>query len=117
MGTNSEYFAKMEAQLKKWDADVDALVAEGEKANDKARAAYHDRIKELRADREAAQKTYQEIRAAGESAGAQMQEGMTVAWQTMQKALERCHRISGNNKTAGGRCNCAYPAFLLRVLS
>ena len=89
MGTNTEYVASMEAQLKKWDADVDALVAEGEKANDKARAAYHERIKELRAGREAAQKTFQEIRVAGESAGAQMQEGMKVAWETMQKALEK----------------------------
>lgn len=89
MGMNAEYVAKMETQLKKWDADVDALAAEGEKASAAARAAYHEQIKNLRAGRDAAQKTFQEIRVASESAGAQMQAGMKTAWETMQKALEK----------------------------
>jgi uncharacterized protein YjbJ (UPF0337 family) len=86
---NTEYVAKMETQLKKWDADVDALAAEGEKASAAARAAYHEGIKNLRVSRDAAQKTFQEIRVASESAGAQMQAGMKTAWETMQKALEK----------------------------
>jgi len=69
MSINTEYVARMETQLKKWDADVDALAAEGEKAGAEARAAYHERIKDLRASRDAAQKTFQEIAAANESAG------------------------------------------------
>lgn len=89
MGMNAEYVARMETQLKKWDADVDALAAEGEKAGAEARAAYHERIKDLRASRDAAQKTFQEISVANESAGAQMQAGMKTAWETMQKALEK----------------------------
>jgi uncharacterized protein YjbJ (UPF0337 family) len=89
MSMNTEYVAKMETQLKKWDADVDALAAEGEKANAAARAAYHEGIKNLRVSRDAAQKTFQEIRVASESAGAQMQAGMKTAWETMQKALEK----------------------------
>ncbi len=89
MGMNAEYVARMETQLKKWDADVDALAAEGEKAGAKARAAYHQQIKKLRTSRDAAQKTFQEIRAASESAGEQMQAGMKAAWETMQKALEK----------------------------
>ncbi len=89
MGMNAEYAAKMEAQLKKWDADVDALAAEGEKAGAAARAAYQQQIKDLRASRDAAQKTFQEILVASESAGEQMRSGMKTAWETMQKALEK----------------------------
>ena len=89
MRRNAEYVTRMDAQLKKWDADVDALAAKGEKASAAARAAYHEQIKDLRASRDAAQKTFQGIRVASESAGAQMQAGMEVAWATMQKALEK----------------------------
>jgi hypothetical protein len=92
MDKNSEYVGRMETQLKRWDADVDALAAEGEKASAEMRAAYHDRIEELRSSRAAAQKTFQEIRLASESAGAQMRAGMKVAWETMQRALEKVSR-------------------------
>ena len=73
MSTKSEFVTTMEAQLKKWDADVDALAAKGEKVSADARAAYYARIKDLRASREVAQKTFQEILAASESARAQLQ--------------------------------------------
>jgi hypothetical protein len=75
MGTNDEYVRSMEMQLKKWDADVEALAAEGEKAGAEARATYYARI--------------QELRLASQEAGAQMQAGVKVAWETMQKALEK----------------------------
>jgi predicted NBD/HSP70 family sugar kinase len=87
MSTNSEFVARMETQLKKWDADVDALAAKGEKVSADARAAYYARIKDLRTSRDAAQKTFQEIVVAGESARAQMQAGMEATWKAMQKAL------------------------------
>jgi Ribonuclease G/E len=89
MGRNAEYVAKMEKQLKKWDADVDALAAKGEKASAEARTAYYERIKDLRASRDAVQKTFKEISVASESAGAQMQAGMEAAWKSMEKSLEK----------------------------
>ena len=89
MGTRAEFVAGMEAQMKKWDAEVDALVAEGKKASGEARTAYDRRIKELRLGRKAAQKSFQELRVATESAGVQLQAGMEVAWDTMQKALQK----------------------------
>jgi hypothetical protein len=89
MNTNSEYIAKMDAQLKKWDADVEELRAQGKQINADARAAYFGRIKELRASRDAAQKTFQAVRCASEVAGAQLQAGMEGSWDTMKKALER----------------------------
>jgi translation initiation factor IF-2 len=89
MSMHSEYIARMETQLKKWDADVDALTAEGKKASAEARAVYDERIKDLRASRDAAQKTFLEFRQATESAGEQMRAAMQGAWETMQKALEK----------------------------
>ena len=85
----NEYLARMETQLKKWDADLEALAAEGQRASDGARAAYHERLKELRASRDAARQTLHEMRAAGGAAGEHLQSGMKSAWETMQKALEK----------------------------
>ena len=89
MDKNSDYVKTMETQLKKWDADVDALAAKGDAASADARAAYRKQIEHLRAGRDAAQKTFQELRVASESAGAKMQAGMEAAWDTMQKALAK----------------------------
>jgi chromosome segregation ATPase len=85
----NEYLARMETQLKKWDADLEALAAEGQKASAAARTAYYERIKELRASRDAAQKKFQEMRAASGAAGEHLQTGMKSAWETMQQALEK----------------------------
>jgi len=79
----------MQTQLNKWGAEVDALVAEGRKASGEARTACDRRLKELRLSRKAAQKSLQELRVSTESAGAQMQVGMQLTWETMQKALEK----------------------------
>lgn len=82
---NAEDVARMKSQLEKWDADFDALVAQGEKAGLEARAAY----RELRADREVAQKMVEEIRFSGETAGAKMQAGMQTTWEAMRRALAK----------------------------
>jgi len=89
MGMNAEYVARMKSQLKKWDADFDALVARGDKAGEQARASYHEGITALRARRDAAQKTVEAIRFAGESAGSKMQAGMEETWEAMRKALAK----------------------------
>ena len=89
MDTNAGYVAKMEQQLKKWDADVDALAAAGEKASAEARANYHKHVKDLRAHRDAAGKTFKEMQAAGVAAGAQVKVKMEAAWDTMQKNFEK----------------------------
>jgi Ribonuclease G/E len=86
MSTNAEYVARMKAQLKKWDADFDTLVAQG----DKARAtAYKEGVSTLRAKRDAAQKAIEEIRFAGETAGSKMQAGMETTWEAMREALAK----------------------------
>ena len=89
MDKHSEYVTRMETQLKKWDADVDALAAKGDKANAEVRAAYQKQIEHLRSGRDAMQKSFQELRVASESAGAKMKAGVEVAWETMQKTLAK----------------------------
>ena len=86
MSKNSEYVSAMQAQMKQFDKDVDALSAQ---AGAKARAAYDEQVKELRATRDAANKQLLQIQAASESAGAAMHAGMQTAWDTMQAALKK----------------------------
>ena len=85
----NDYLATMEAQLKRWDADLEALAAEGQKASEGTRAAYHERLKELRASRDAARQAIREMRAAGAVASEQLQSGMKSACETMRTALEK----------------------------
>ena len=79
------YMTQMEDQLRKWDADVDALVAKGERAGAATRARYHQSVKDLRENRAAAQQTFREMQAAGLTAGAKVQAQMEAAYETMQK--------------------------------
>ena len=89
MGVNSDYIARMKTQLKEWDAELDALAARSEVASAEARAATQERIKDLRASRDAAQKAFQEMRASGEAAGAPMKSALEDAWKSMQKGLQK----------------------------
>ena len=89
MGANADYIARMKAQLKQWDADLDALGARTEAASAEARDASLERIKELRARRDAAQKSFQQMRASGEAAGAHMKAAMEEAWKAIHKGLQK----------------------------
>jgi len=89
MGTNAEFIANMDAQLKQWDADVGALRTRGKAMVADARTAYFERIKELHANRATAQKAFQQMRLASDSAGVQLQVGMQNAWETMKAALDK----------------------------
>jgi hypothetical protein len=96
MGINAEYLARMKEQLKQWDADLDAFAARSELAGIEARAALQERIRELRASRDAARKSFQQMRAAGEAAGAQMTARMEESWKSMQKALQKASSNLGS---------------------
>jgi hypothetical protein len=89
MDKQSDYVVKMESQMKKWDADVDALAAAGEKASAEARANYHKYVKDLRANRDAAGKQLKEMQAATVAAGDQVKAKMEAAWETMQKNFKK----------------------------
>ena len=89
MGANADYIARMKTQLKRWDEEVDALAARCERADAEVRDLALEQIKDLRARRDVTQKAYQQMRAAGESAGGYMKVELESAWVAMQKALGR----------------------------
>jgi hypothetical protein len=89
MNKQSEYVTRMETQLKQWDADVDALAAKGREASADSHSAYEKQIEHLRSGREAMKKSFHEMQVATAEAGAKMQAGVEVAWDTMQKSLAK----------------------------
>ena len=89
MSKKDEYFAMMEGQIKKWDAEVDKLKAKGDQLNAEARIKYAEQLKAMRANRDAAYKKLQEVRTANESAWQHMQTGMDTAWASMKNALDK----------------------------
>ena len=101
MGMHDEYFKRMETQLKKWDADVDALNASGEKASVEARATYKEQVKALRVDRDAAYKKLREMRAAGEKAG--LDRARARRWPGSKGALPGAERAHGADAALPGR--------------
>lgn len=89
MDKKPDYVAKMEAQLKKWDADMESLARAGERANAAALATYQDAVKDLRANREVARRTLLEMRATSKDAARKMQVKMSATWEAMQKSLAK----------------------------
>ncbi len=89
MSKKDEYFAMMEGQIKKWDAEVDKLRVKGEQMSADASAKYAEQLKAMRANRDAAYKKLQEIRTANESAWQHMQSGIDSAWDSMKNALDK----------------------------
>ena len=89
MSKKDEYFAMMESQIKKWDAEVDKLRAKSGQMSAEARTKYEEQLKAMRANRDAAHKKLQEMRTATEAAWQHTQSGMDAAWASMKNALEK----------------------------
>ena len=106
MGTNAEYLAGMQVQLKKWDADVDQLLTKSKKADGEVRTAYARRLKELRLCRKAGQKSYEDVRVATGAAADRMQAGMQASWETMKAALEK---VTSDLEAMGHKAPVALP--------
>ena len=86
MSKNSEYVSTMQARMKEFDTEMTAL---GVEVGDKTRVAYEERMKDLRATRDAAHATLAQLQASSESAGTKMQAGLNAAWDTMQAGLRK----------------------------
>ena len=89
MSKKDDYFAKMESQIKKWDAEVDKLRAKSEQLSVEARAKFAEQLKSLRATRDGGVKKLQELNGASESAWQHMEAGVDMAWAAMKNALEK----------------------------
>lgn len=93
MNTKTDFTNAMHLQMTRWDAEVDALAAEGRKASGELRTAFDRRLKELRLLRASARKSLAELEGATQAAGLSLQEGMQAAWASMQAALAK---VSGD---------------------
>lgn len=89
MSANAEYLAGMQLQLKTWDTQFEALVAEGRKTSGETRTAYDRRLKELRLGRRAAQKSIESARGATAALAAKAQAGVQAACDEMRTAIEK----------------------------
>jgi len=89
MSKKDEYFAMMESQIRKWDAEVDKLRAKSAQMSAEARIKYEEQLMAMRANRDAANKKLREIQTASEAAWQNMQAGMDAAWASMKNALDK----------------------------
>ena len=89
MSKKDEYMVQMQLQLKKWDAEIDALTAKANDIGAEARDKYYDQLKIMRASREAAAQKMHELTSASEAAWQEMQKGMESAWDAMKSAMEK----------------------------
>lgn len=89
MGRNAEFVTRMDKQMTRWDKEVDNLARLAGNGHAEVGDAYDEGVRELRALREAAQATFQQIRFASEAEGHELKAGMQAAWMKMQGALER----------------------------
>lgn len=89
MNAKDDYFAMIQSQIRKWDAEVDKLSAKAGQLSADTRARYEEQLKAMRAERDAANKKLQDMRAAGESAWQHLRAGLDASWESMKSALDK----------------------------
>lgn len=88
MSTREAYVDKIKARLDAWNADIDRLQARAREAEADARLKYDEQIKEMKAQRDAAEAKLREARSASEVAWRDMRGGFEKAWEDMSGAFE-----------------------------
>ena len=89
MSLKDEYFAKMVSQFKRWDAEFGVLSEKGGQMSEAANAQFDEHLRTMRASRDVAYKSLQEIRTASESGWRRMESALDTAWASMKHALDR----------------------------
>src|SRR6266496_3472777 len=99
MSNKDEYFAMMESQIRKWDAEVDKLRAKSAQMSAEARIKYEEQLMAMRANRDAANKKLQEIRTASEAAWQNMQDGLSGSHAGCERSSEPHRRHHARRAT------------------
>ena len=86
MSDKNAYEQKLEAQLKIWQAEMDKLRAQAEKASADARLQYDKQMSELAGYQKQGKEKLRELQDANEQAWVDMRQGMEKAWDDMTKA-------------------------------
>jgi len=93
MSEHIDYVSTMDLHLKNWDAEFAALSAQADSIGAEARAAYAERVTSLRENRDVAQRHYEAIRMADDTARAELQMEMDVALVGMCAAMHSASAV------------------------
>lgn len=89
MASKAAYQQKLEAQLKEWDANLALVRAQASKASADARVSFENELEKMKARREEAHKSLEELRNRSESAWEDMKDSTEKVWAEMGKAMEK----------------------------
>lgn len=88
MKEREDYRKKIEAQLRKWDTQLDELRLEAEKAKADAKIEYTKTIIELRNKKERMQQKLKELRIAGDEAWTALKDGLEKSVSELKSSFE-----------------------------
>ena len=83
------HVGKMEAQLSRWGAKLDGLVAKAEKAGTEMKIDQRKRLDDLKAKYQIAQSKLGELKAAGNEKWATLKTGVENAWKDLEAAFKK----------------------------
>jgi hypothetical protein len=89
MTTRDDYIKKLKDQLDRWNVEISKLEAKAKKPLVGAKDAYDKRLSELRAQRNAMQKTVTDIQKASDHAWDNLRKGADTAWKAMEDRFKK----------------------------
>jgi hypothetical protein len=89
MGKKEAYQEKVQAQLREWKADIEKLMARADKAKAEGKIEFYKRAETLNAKYQAALKSSQEMKEAGEDKWEEFKAGVEAALEEVKDALKK----------------------------
>jgi uncharacterized coiled-coil DUF342 family protein len=89
MTERSSYIQKLHEQLDAWDAELQKMRAEAEKASADASKQYHEQIASLRAQQDQLKQRLEDMRRAGEESWTDYLQRTEAAWKDMAEGMQR----------------------------
>ncbi len=89
MTTRHEYIEKLKDKLDEWDADIDQIEANAQKATADIKFELEDQITSLKVKRDLARLKLAELMDSGEEAWQDIKEGADEAWSSLKDAIEK----------------------------
>jgi Skp family chaperone for outer membrane proteins len=89
MRTVEAHVGTMEAELRRWGAKLDELMAKADAAGTEAKIDYRKRVDEMQEKYQAAQAKLAELKAAGSDRWEAFQAGIEAAWSELEDAFRK----------------------------
>jgi uncharacterized coiled-coil DUF342 family protein len=89
MNMKNAYQDKMDARLREWQANIDALRARADQVSAEQRIKYYEEIESLRTKQQRVHEKLEVLRTAGTDAWEEVKTGVEVAWSDLQDAVQR----------------------------